>query len=478
MLVAYSYKLAPSRSQVATMEQHVEMLRLQYNFRIREGTEAYEQASRPVLGNYCDIKTKAECCPLSCSVSKNALYGDPWRIDKKTGLGKKRGALAQQDADLPNLKRERPWYAEIQHHVLQQMLRRVDDAFTRFFKGNGGYPNLKRRGKFRSFSYPPGDVRFQDNKVRLPGIGWMRFFQSRLFPDGFKVRSVTVRCKTDGWYISVRLQDDSVPAIPSPKELKTAIGVDLGIAKLASLSTGETIANPRFGKTTERLRRLLHRRATRKRKGSKNRRQAYQKLARLENKVANRRLEHQWKLALKLVRMADLIVFEDLNVKGMSARCKPKKDENGKYIRNNQSAKAGLNKAISDASWGELKQKVKAVSEKAGVIFHEVDPRHSSQECSYCGYISPTNRDKEKFLCEECGHLADADVDAAIVIRQRGLDELGISLPKLPVVHGKVTPKNRPAMVGTSMGLPVESGKPPQYLQLELLDLLESRKGA
>jgi len=122
MLVAYSYKLAPSRSQVATMEQHVEMLRLQYNFRIREGTEAYEQASRPVLGNYCDIKTKAECCPLSCSVSKNALYGDPWRIDKKTGLGKKRGALAQQDADLPNLKRERPWYAEIQHHVLQQML--------------------------------------------------------------------------------------------------------------------------------------------------------------------------------------------------------------------------------------------------------------------------------------------------------------------------------------------------------------------
>lgn len=188
MLISYTYKLDPSRNQAATMENHVEMLRLQYNFRIRERTEAYEQSSRPVLGDYCIINTQAECCPLTCSVSKNALYGEPW-----TSKGKKRTALAQQDADLPNLKKERPWYGQIQHHVLQQMLRRVDDAFQRFFKGEGKYPHTKRRGKFRSFSYPPGDVRLQGNKVRLPGIGWMRFFQSRLFPDGFTLRSVTVR---------------------------------------------------------------------------------------------------------------------------------------------------------------------------------------------------------------------------------------------------------------------------------------------
>lgn len=143
MLVAYTYKLDPSRSQLAAMEKHVEMLRLQYNFRVRERTEAYEQASRPVLGNCCDIKIQAECCPLTCSVNKQALYGDPW-----TPKGKKRSALAQQDADLPNLKQERPWYGQIQHHVLQQMLRRVDDAFQRFFKGEGKYPKIKRRGKY------------------------------------------------------------------------------------------------------------------------------------------------------------------------------------------------------------------------------------------------------------------------------------------------------------------------------------------
>lgn len=471
MLIAYTYKLDPKKRQSVLMEQHVEMLRLQFNFRVRERTEAYELLSRPVLGNYCDIKTQGECCPLSCSVSKQALYGNPW-----TSNGKKRSALAQQDADLPNLKRERPWYANIQHHVLQQMLRQVDNAFQRFFKGQGKYPKTKRRGKFRSFTYPPGDVRFEGNKVRLPGIGWMRFYQSRPFPDGFAVRSVTVRRKTDGWFISVRLQDDSVPTTISQSVVHTAIGVDLGIAKLASLSNGETIPNPRFAQKVERRRTLLHRRASRKKKGSSKRRKAYQQLARLESRVVNQRADYQWKLANKLTILANLLVFEDLNIRGMSARCKPKQDEDGKYIRNGAAAKAGLNKAILDASWSELKQKVKAVSEKAGVIFLEINPRHTSQECSCCGYISPTNRDKERFLCEACGHFADADVDAAVVIRQRGLKELGISLPQLCGVPAKVTPKKPVERLGTPLGLPDESGKPLVFQQLSLFELLESRK--
>lgn len=187
------------------------------------------------MGDYCDLETKAECCPLACSVSKSALYGEPWTINKKTGGAKLRSAKAQQDADLPNLKVARPWYQQIQHHVLQQMLQRLEDGFQRFFRGEAKYPKTKRRGKFRSFSYPPGDVRFDGSRVRLPGIGWMRFFQSRQFPDGFAQRTVTVRRKADGWYISVRLQDDTVPVAPSPKQVRTAIGVDLGIA-LVSLT--------------------------------------------------------------------------------------------------------------------------------------------------------------------------------------------------------------------------------------------------
>ncbi len=118
------------------------------------------------------------------------------------------------------------------------------------------------------------------------------------------------------------------------------------------------------------------------------------------------------------------------------------------------------------------------MAEKSGVLFHEINPKHTSQECSCCGNNCPTNRDKEKFLCESCGHVADADIDAAIVIRQRGLKELGINLPKLPVVHGKVTHKLPVERQGTSLGLLGESGKPPTYQQLSLFDLLESREGA
>jgi putative transposase len=469
MLVAYTYKLSPSRQQVLVMDKHLEMLRLQYNFRIRERTEAYEQASAPVLGNYCDLRTKAECCPLTCSVSKNALYGDPW-----TSKGKKRSALAQQDADLPNLKRERPWYKSIQHHVLQQMLRRVENAFQRFFKGEGGYPKLKRRSKYRSFSYPPGDVRFQGNKVRLPGIGWCRFFQSRSFPDGFTTRTVTVKKKADGWYLSVQLSDQTVPETPTPDTVHAAIGVDLGIKKLASVSNGDLIANPQFGKKAQRRRQLLSRRASRKKKGSVRRRKAYSALARLEQKVERQRTDYQWKAAHQLVGSADCVIFEDLNIKNMMARCKPKIDpETGKYLKNSQAQKRGLNRAIADAAWGELKQKVKLVTAKSGVRVHEINPKHTSQECSCCGYTSPANRDKEKFLCESCGWMADADVDAAAVIRQRGLSELGINIP-LPVVHGEVTLKEPVARQGTSVGLLTEPENP--RMEWEQLSLFEWRE--
>jgi len=470
MLIAYTYKLSPSRQQLLVMDKHLEMLRLQYNFRVRERTEAYEQVSRPILGNYCTLASQAECCPLNCSVSKNALYGEAW-----TAKGKKRSALAQQDADLPNLKQARPWYKSIQHHVLQQMLRRVEDAFQRFFKGEAGYPKPKRRGKYRSFSYPPGDVGFKGNKVRLPGIGWMRFHQSRTFPDGFTVQTVTVRQKSDGWYLCVRLKDDTVPSIPSPNKVKTAIGIDLGIKKLASISDGQLIANPQFSKQVERRRRLLHRRASRKMKGSKKCRQAYERLARLEQKVEHCRTDYHWKTAHKLVNSADCLIFEDLNIKGMMARCSPKLNpDTGKYLHNRQAQKSGLNRAIGDAAWGKLKQKVKQVAAKSGVLVHEINPKHTSQECSCCGYISPTNRDKERFLCESCGWIADADIDAAVVIQQRGLKELGIDLPSLPGVPRKdfkSTPKEPVERQGKSSALVDEPRNPQkEWVQLTLFE--------
>jgi len=455
------------------MERCLNLLRLQYNWRLRERIEAYEQVTAPKMGAYSDLQRKAEAYPLTCSVSKSALYGEPFKTNKE-GVAKKRSSYEQQSADLPNLKSERPWYKTIPSQPLQQMLRQLDEAFQRFFSGQGDFPKPKRRGKLRSFTYPPGACDLKGNKIKLPGFGWMKFYQSRPFPDGFAIRKVTVCKKADGYYISVCLQDDTVPDVPEPEEIKTAVGVDVGIKKLASLSNGELVANPRCYARQEKKRNRLNRAASRKQKGSNKRRKAYCRIARLEQKVTNQREDYQWKVAHKLARY-DLVVFETLNIKNMMKRCKPKFDEEQqRYVKNGQAAKSGLNKAIADASWYSLRQKVRVLAERWGCLVHEINPRHTSQECSACGYVSPKNRDGEKFLCESCGHVADADIDAAVVILQRGLTELGISLD---AVRGDTSKQDKSTPTEISSGLLDEPGnrepikfKSLQGVQLNLFD--------
>ncbi len=466
MLIAYTYKLKPNKIQASMMVEWLNMLRAQYNFCWRDRIESYEQLLAPVLGEYCRLDNQGWCSPLTCSVNKTASIGYPWKNN-----GKRRNALEQHDANLPELKKERPWYKSIHANVLQMNLRRLNEAFQNFFEQGRGYPKFKTKSKFRSFSYKPGDVQIDGNWVNFPKLGKMRFYNFRSIPDGLEIRTVTVRLKSDGWYMSVRLEDKSVPT-PVESDLssiKTAIGVDLGVRKLASISNGEVVKNPQFSKQVERRRSIRQRTASRKQKGSRNRAKAYQRLARLEHRVANQRTDYQWKTANKLVRSADAIIFEDLNVKAMMARCKPKIDlTTGKYLKNGQAAKKGLNRVIADAAWGELKLKTKAVAAKLGAIVHEVDPRHTSQQCNCCGYVSPTNRKDEKFLCEQCGYLEDADLQASKNILERGLKSLGVDLSQLPEVLRKVT------LMETSLGLPDEPENP---VQLTLFDL-EQWRGA
>lgn len=246
MIIAHVYKLEPSKSQSSTMSNWLSMLCVQYNFRLAERISAYEQTK--IEGAYCDIRTKTERMPIACSLSKYALYGDPFKIDKKTGVTKRRSGFEIQCTDLINLKAERPWYGTIYSIVLQQMLKQLDVAYKNFFEKGRGYPKFKRRAEYKSFTYTQ-NVKFEGSTVYLPGIGWMGYHNSRPFPDSFQVKSVTVRKKASGWYISVRLEDKSVPNPIPAIELKgnlRLIGIDLGIRILASVSDGRAIKNPRF----------------------------------------------------------------------------------------------------------------------------------------------------------------------------------------------------------------------------------------
>ena len=469
MILAYKYKLKPSHFQQEMMKKWLNMLRANYNYCLADRINSYEQVKKPKMGNYCDIKTKAECYPLTCSISKNSSIGEPFKKN-----GKKRGAYEQQSSQLPRLKKSRPWYATIHSTVLQQNLRRLDTAFKNFFQGKG-YPKYKTRQRFRSFNYPPNQVIVDGNSIYLPKIGWMKYFQSREIPTGFAIRGVTVRQKADGWYVCLRLEDKSIPNSDpkNKKQINSVIGVDLGIKKLLSLSNGETISNPQFEKKLEKRKMLLQRRVSRKKRGSNNQGKALQKVVRIDQKIVNQRENYQWNIAHKLTQSADIIVLEDLNIQGMIRKCRAKLDDKGKYLKNGQSAKRALNRLIRDCSWGNLVQKIETVAEKFGSIVLKVNPKLTSQKCSHCGHIEKENRNKERFLCINCGFLADADIQASVNIGEKGLEILGVSPSKLLRDTQKVTTTSESTGAThdsreKSMTLVVEPSNP--HVQLNLFE--------
>ena len=264
--------------------------------------------------------------------------------------------------------------------------------------------------------------------------------------------------------------------LSKPKDLeqvKSVIGCDLGIKKLLALSNGEQIKNPQFEKQLERTKTIRKRKASRKKRGSNNQKKAYHKLSRIDKKIVNQRTNYQWNIAHHLVRLADVIVLEDLNIQEMSKRCKPKQDENGKYIKNNQSAKKALNRLIRDCSWGELKLKIQSVAEKFGCMVLEVNPKFTSQTCSNCGHVDSASRNKEKFVCTNCGFIADADNQASVNIGMKGLQILGISPSKLLVENQKVTAKSESTDLRNqekSMTLVVEPSNPRQLNLFEWIN--------
>ncbi|TAE63907.1 MAG: hypothetical protein EAZ25_17500 [Oscillatoriales cyanobacterium] len=178
---------------------------------------------------------------------------------------------------------------------------------------------------------------------------------------------------------------------------------------------------PRINHVAGTIKKLL---VSRKAKGSNSRKKAAKKLGLFHQRISNKRQAYQWKVANKIVsRNVDAIALEDLNISGMMRRCRVKVDEKtGRFLKNGQSRKRGLNRSISDAGWGELILKIEYLAAKQGKIVIKVNPKYSSQECRNCGHIDKSNRDGEKFICTECGYHEHADIGAAKTIRDRALN--------------------------------------------------------
>ena len=429
MLMGIVFKLKPNKKQTTELSSWLDMMYYQYNYNLRDRNSTYRasQEDWSTSHNFPLIH-----CALTCCISRNGASGEVYtqKPDKKTGLLKRRSAGAIQDANLKELKKTRPWYKRVNSTALQQNVKRLDNAFDGFFGSEKGRPKPKRRSRFNSFTITNIENKdITSTGINIKSLGWVNYHNSRNIPDGFIVKSATVREKADGWYISLKVEDKTIPQAVEIKneDIKTVIGCDLGLTRLVHLSDGSQIENPRFNtnKKVKRLMRVRSRRASRK-KGKNNKRKAYSCVARLHKRIKQRREAYQWQVANKIVKRADAVILEDLNIKGMSARCKPKKDDDCNYLKNGQSRKVGLNRSIADASWYSLTQKISVVAAKSGVLIVKVAPQYTSQKCSHCGHVDKNSRDGEKFICTNCGHFDHADLQAARNIKNKGIEQSGL----------------------------------------------------
>jgi putative transposase len=344
-------------------------------------------------------------------------------------MGRHRITLNVQDAQLKEIRRADPDYKRWAYACERAPLRRLDQAFKAFYRRvkageRPGYPRFKGRGRFGSIEWeaengarwdpvPDGPV----TRVYLLGIGRVRVHQHRAIQG--RVKMITAKREGTRWYVI--LSCDDVPARPLPAT-GAVVGVDLGIASFLTASDGSHVPNPRhLAASAERLA-VAQQSLGRKRRGSRRRRKARQRVAAIHGKVRRSRLDHAHKTALALVRDHDVIVHEALKVANMTRRPRPRIAEDGSNAPNGGAAKAGLNRSINDAGWGVFLNVLRAKAESAGRVVVEVNPRHTSQRCAECGHVAAGNRvTQAEFRCLACGHEAHADVNAAVNILRAGL---------------------------------------------------------
>lgn len=403
MRIAYQYRLLPTSEQRAEMSRWLDMLRLQYNWMLSERFQWWEEN-----------RSSVNACPLICHLPE--LKDQPDYYSQKRSL--------------VSLKQDRPWYKDIHSQVLQDMVKRVKLAFDRYLSGdsNGnrsGKPRFKGKNRYRSFTYPQASIDWIDgNKIELPKLGIFKVVWHRPLPEGFSVKTAIITQKADGWYITLTLEDVSVPEFASDIEptIDNSIGIDLGLEKFLADSEGEFEPIPQhFRKSEEKLARLQQKVSTAK-KGSRARKLLVRKVAKLHQKITRQRKQFHCKTAQKVLKKADVVFVEDLSVKNMSRRAKPKQDEAGKFLPNGQSAKSGLNKSIADAGWSQFVDILAFKAEKAGQRVVKVNPKGTSQHCSNCLNRVPKELSDRWHSCPHCGTELDRDTNAAILIKKVGLD--------------------------------------------------------
>jgi len=359
----FKYRIYPNQEQEQKIAQHLGCVRYIYNKALETKVKHYEKTGKS----------------LSC-------------FELTTGL------LKQEKA-------EHEWLKGPYSQCLQMSLRNLDNAFTRFFKQKKGFPKFKAKHDSKQSCQFPQHVKidFENSKICLPKIGWIKTKLSRQFNG--KVKTTTLsRTSTGKYFVSILVETNEEIKLKKPVRKETSVGIDLGIKSYIVTSDGEEIQYPKFLRQSIDRLKILQSRASKHPKGGVRRRRAIRKVARLHEKIRNQR--HDWlhKLSTKLISDNQTVCLEDLNVSSM--------------LKNHC-----LAQSISDCSWGTFVEFLQYKAEWYGVNILKIGRfEPSSKMCSCCGCMKKDlNLSDRKWYCEECGVLHDRDVNAALNIKKFAL---------------------------------------------------------
>lgn len=317
-----------------------------------------------------------------------------------------------QCRELTALRREVDFIRAVSQTCEKYVLKALDNSYLRFFKGLGGYPQPKKKGVNDSFTFTGRDIVVERlnrrwGRVRLPKIGWVRFLMTRNLSG--KMTEATVRLTPIGWQISIGCKDCDVQDFAT----EGAVGIDRGVAVPLMLSDGASYMLPEQIAILDRKARKAQRIASRRKRGSRRYAKAQRRVAAIRAKQARVRKHWSHVTTTDICRKFGTVVIERLNTKNMTKSASGTMENPGKNV----AQKRGLNRAILNVGWYQIET---ILSYKANCIV-KVDPRFTSQTCSYCGAVDSRSRKSQaSFVCSSCGFRANADHNAALNILHRG----------------------------------------------------------
>ena len=304
---------------------------------------------------------------------------------------------------------ETPWLKDAPTHPLQQTLKDLERAYANFFAKRADFPRFKKKGQGDSLRYPdPKQIKLDqgNSRIFLPKLGWLRYRNSREVLG--TVKNVTVSQSCGKWFVSIQTERKVAQPVP---QSTTAVGIDLGVVRFATLSDGTVYTPLNSFKRHQTALRKAQQAMSRKVTFSRNWKKAKARVQKIHSRIGNARRDYLHKATTTISQNHAMVCIEDLQVRNMSRSAAGTADAPGKNVK----AKSGLNTSILDQGWFEFRRQLDYKLAWNGGWLVAVSPRNTSRTCPCCGHVSAENRQTQaRFACVECGFEENADLVGAI----------------------------------------------------------------